>query len=86
MERLRNLAHRPAWEVAAILGRSRKSVEYGAARYGIHLGGKSARWSGVTVRAARRLRAEGLPLRVIAERTGVPFGTLRHWVYSGVQA
>lgn len=83
---LRTASHKPRRLLAVTLGRTQRSVTEQARRVGVRLTGPLAgRWPAATVARARSLRAAGEPLSAIATATGVPFGTLRHWFYSGVR-
>ena len=78
------MAHRPAWAIGHAIGRTELAVRTKAALHGIRLGAKRGGcWPADTVRRARKLREAGKPLSAISEATGVPFGTLRQWIYGG---
>lgn len=72
-----------ALRVAAALGRSPRAVQCKARRLGIPAPRMphACYWPEATRRRAIEMRRRGLSLRAISEATGVPFGTLRHWVY-----
>jgi hypothetical protein len=84
---LRQNADRPRRLLVAVLGRTQRAITAQAERQGVTLTGDLAgRWPAGTVERARRLRRQGKSLSHIAEATGVPMGTLRHWIYYGVRA
>jgi hypothetical protein len=84
LKRLAEMAHQPRQIIAAALGRTPGSITRAAARYGIKLTAPfSGRWPDSTVRRCRAMHADGVPLDDITARTGVPFFTLKNWLYDG---
>ena len=85
IESLRSAAGRDALRVAASLGRSPRAVQDKARRIGIPAPRMphARYWSPETKRRALELRGSGSPVSHISASTGVPFGTVRRWVYAG---
>lgn len=72
-----------ALQIAAALGRSPRAVQCKARRLGIPTPRvpHACYWPAATRRRTIEMRRSGLSLRAISEATGVPLGTLRHWIY-----
>lgn len=85
IESLKSAAGKDALRVAAALGRSPIAVQCKARRIGIPAPRMphARYWSPETKRRALELRGSGSPVSDISASTGVPFGTVRRWVYAG---
>lgn len=72
-----------ALSVAAMLGRTPRAVQDKARAIGAKAPRMKHRlyWPESTKRRALNLRAQRMPLSQISAATGVPFGTVRRWVY-----
>lgn len=69
--------------LAAQLGRTPRAVQCAALARHLPVPRQphGCYWPESTRRRARNLRRSGLSLSAISRATGVPFGTLRHWIY-----
>jgi len=81
---VRRMADQPRWQIAAALDRTERAVVEITKRHGITLTGPfRGRWPDATVSRVVALRQRGRSVAAIHEATGVPVGTVRHWLYSG---
>lgn len=82
---VRELRDRCALRVAAKVKRSPRAVQDKARRMGLPAPRMphACYWPEATRLRALRLRERGYTLAGISDITGVPFGTLRHWIYGG---
>ena len=82
-DEIRALSAGDALLAAAAIGRTPRAVQVKARREGIPAPRMphASYWSPATRRRARTLRSHGLPVSKISEALGVPFGTVRRWVY-----
>lgn len=80
---VRSLGGGCALQVAAQLGRSPRAVQDKARSIGAEAPRMphACYWPEATKSRALAMRSEGRSLASISRATGVPFGTLRHWVY-----
>lgn len=85
---LRQMAGSDAMTVAAALGRTPRAVQDMARRQGTPVPRQQhvLYWPTATKRRARAMRANGHTVNQISAALGVPFGTVRRWVYEGVAA
>ena len=85
---LRQMEGRDAMTVAAALGRSPRAVQDMARYQGMPVPRQphGRYWPVTTKRRARQLRASGNTVNQISAALGVPFGTVRRWVYEGAAA
>jgi len=83
VHKLRTMAGQCALKVARSLGRSPCAVQDKARRIKVPtpVMPKANVWPQATKGRALRLRADGKSVAQIARATGVPFGTVRHWIY-----
>ena len=83
VEALRRLADGDAIAVAARLGRSPRAVQCKAQAIGVSAPRMPhARYWPAAIRTrAQALRHAGKPISFISNATGVPFGTVRRWIY-----
>ncbi|EMT5435615.1 TPA: hypothetical protein UM365_000190 [Stenotrophomonas maltophilia] len=88
LQALRQMEGRDAMTVADALGRSPRAVQDMARCQGMPVPRqRHARyWPATTKRRARQLRASGNTVNQISAALGVPFGTVRRWVYEGAAA
>lgn len=84
IQTLRAMSGGSAMQVAAAIGRSPRAVQDAALRRHIPAPRQphSRYWPATTKRRARRMRADGKPVSQISAALGVPFGTVRRWVYA----
>lgn len=84
IQTLRAMAGSNAIEVATALGRSPRAVQDAARSRRIPAPRQphSRYWPATTKRRARRMRADGKPVSQISAALGVPFGTVRRWIYA----
>lgn len=82
-DELRALSAGDALLASASIGRSPRAVQEKARREGIPTPRipHASYWSPATRRRALSLRGHGLSVARISEALGVPFGTVRRWVY-----
>jgi len=80
---IRSLGGGCALQVAAQLGRSPRAVQDKARSIGVEPPRMphACYWPKATKDRALAMRSEGRSLASISRATGVPLGTLRHWVY-----
>lgn len=80
---LRQLGSGNAFDVSIALGRSIRAVQDKAYREGLDAPKvPHGRYWPESVKArCMRLREDGFSVRQISSSTGVPFGTVRRWVY-----
>lgn len=85
---LRQMEGCDAMTVAAALGRSPRAVQDMARCQGMPVPRQphARYWPVATKRRARQLRANGNTVNQISAALGVPFGTVRRWVYEGAAA
>lgn len=85
---LRQLAGQDALRVAAAVGRSPRAVQDKARRAGAPAPRMPHRcyWPARTRHRALVLRAAGQSVSAISHALGVPFGTVRRWVYEEASA
>lgn len=83
VHKLRAMAGQCALKVARELGRTPCAVQDKARRIRVAtpVMPKANNWPQSTKDRALRLRTDGKTLTQIARSTGVPFGTIRHWIY-----
>lgn len=81
---LRQSRHLTVMQLAWALRRSPCAVQCKAQALGVKLAPMTPRncWPVRTIRRARYLRQQGHPVSLISHRLGVPFGTVRRWIYS----
>lgn len=80
---LRKLGNGNAFEVSIALGRSIKAVQCKAYREGVEAPKvpHGRYWPESVKDRCMRMRNDGFSVRQISNSTGVPFGTVRRWVY-----
>lgn len=85
---VRELSDGCALRVAAKVGRSPIAVQDKARRMGIPAPRMphARYWPEATRRRALKLRNDGYSVARISETTGVPFGTVRRWIYTKEKA
>lgn len=76
-------ASNDALHAAEMTGRSQRAVQDAARRFGLPVPRMphARYWPEATRQRALRMRASGVPVAKISEALGVPFGTVRRWVY-----
>lgn len=85
---LRTLVGYDALRVAAAVGRSPRAVQDKARSVGAPVPRMphACYWPITTRRRALALRKEGRSVATISKSLGVPLGTVRRWVYEGIEA
>jgi len=85
---LRRLAGSDAVRVAAAIGRSPRAVQDKARSVGapVPRSPHPRYWPTSTKRRACAMRKNGQSVSSISTALGVPFGTVRRWVYEGIEA
>lgn len=80
---LRKLGPGNAFDVSIAIGRSVRAVQCKAYREGIEAPKvpHGRYWPEPVKARCMRLREDGFSVRQISNSTGVPFGTVRRWVY-----
>lgn len=86
-DELRALNAGDALLASASIGRTPRAVQEKARREGIPTPRMphASYWSPATRRRALSLRSHGLSVARISQALGVPFGTVRHWVYDATE-
>ena len=74
-----------ARRIGQLTRRSERAVQDKARRLGIKIADKPnpLKWSASTRNRAHWLKSRGKSVRAISDEMGVPFSTVRNWIYSG---
>ena len=83
VQRLKTMSGIDALTAASVFGRSPRAVQEAAKRHGANPPRMphACYWSEAMRCRCLRLRGDGHSLAQISRMTGVPVGTIRHWVY-----